>query len=160
MVTYRKKFISVLCIISILFFTACGSMYSAPGNNPEVIRRIFDLTGVSYFEYEESSDALVMPGGKKMTAQDGEHISYSGILTLSNEEASWLVDNCEWKELDTSIYRLPEFKYVNATSLTGKKWYSNDILYTYFISPSEWDVMFMGFDGNDTIVFWISEKDH
>ena len=160
MIACKKRIIAILCVVSVLFLTACGSPYSAPGSNPAVIRNIFNADGITHIDYEESSDA-VMFGKKKMTAQDGEHMGYSGILTLSSDEAGWLADSYEWEEMDLNDYPFPDFKYVNATSLAGKKWYRNDVLYYYYIkSNTDWDVMFLGFDGNDTIVFWIEEKDH
>ena len=156
---YRKRITAVFCVFFILLFSACGSMYSAPGTRPEVIRNIFTFDDITWIEYEECSDALVGPGGKKMTAQDGEHMRYAGFLTLGSEEANILVDHYEWTEIDTNDFPFPSFKYVNATPFTGKKWYTNYILNYYIDDISDWDVMFLGFDGSDTIVFQIEERD-
>lgn len=151
------KSISLILLTSAFMILAACSMpgdatgvYSTP--DPLINYVTVDTNDVIAWDYESFSDAASL-GGKKFTAHDGEHYGYRGVLTLSDQA----VKNYNLVPDDEqTIYG--EFDKVNPGAYSSKWYYCKDT-YLVFNTIEDWNLDTLLFDGNNKIVFWITESD-
>ena len=155
----RLKHIFLL-IICVIFISACN----APNDAVEVYTTPEPLTSyvsinedkVIAWEYEEYNDAFEI-GCFTYTAHDGMHRGYRGVLTLSDE----LIKDYEL-EANEEIEILLDCDKIDISNYSAHWYYCENLYYVFSLNYGidGWGIDDLYYDGNNKILFVISEKDH
>ena len=149
----------LICLFFILagciLISGCSSPNSAKQvyNTPEPLTDVvnIDKDEVTAWEYESFSDAFEF-GSRSIGAPDGKHEGYRGVLTLSDNLIR-----------DYNLYTDDEveiFTHCDSFDISGYSthWYYCNNLYSVF--DTDWDTDDLYYDGNNHILFSITEKEH
>ena len=149
-----------LLIIGVIFVSAC----SAPNDAVMVYTTPEPLTSyvsikedkVIAWEYEEYNDALEI-GSLTFTAHDGMHRGYRGVLTLSDE----LIKDNEL-EADEEIEIMLDCDKIDISKYSAHWYYCENLYYVFSLNYGidGWGIDDLYYDGNNKILFVISERDH
>ena len=149
-----------LLIIGVIFVSAC----SAPNDAVMVYTTPEPLTSyvsikedkVIAWEYEEYNDALEI-GSLTFTAHDGMHRGYRGVLTLSDE----LIKDNEL-EADEEIEIMLDCDKIDISKYSAHWYYCENLYYVFSLNfgIDGWGIDDLYYDGNNKIMFVISERDY
>ena len=154
---------SIIKRLNIVFTILTGLIYLSACSAPNAANRVYTSPGpltdhvtikedeVIAWEYEEFDDALQI-GSLKLTAHDGEHAGYRGVLTVSDKLVNdYNLTAGDEEELFLTFDEIDISKY-------GSHWYYCENL--YYVFGSDFSIEELYFDGNNKILFCISEKDN